>query len=600
VVQLKRILMTIIFLLLLCSQGLAFSTLSIDSAGFVSNDPNLNGDAWLLTVVMDGNAQEAVGTIEANDMTGEGGSHALHDLTIKTQFLENSCEYDINRNYDPSVYKYTIYSKKGLWAWSADAYRSECESKSNFWRVIPASSNLITYDVYCITRDQVGVPATIKTPIESFEAELVVSSQGDTYTAIIENKGETSVKAGRVMYAKWHGGLSSGESCPNIASEGYIGMNGPDGNWRLTKNIYYNSYRNYDQSYVQPALDHILDVLYADDVPSKESAETVVTRLQSLNKKADDALSSFGDQTSSGAEATVEGSLYSGKISIDLDRALTFPVISMYVKTSWLGIYIPVGKPKIISLSSNEFEEGSTGYITAQIKNVGTATGAFEVAVDCPNPFSLSTTTRKITLDSGADGKVTIPFTGTTNEVSEAKCSVKAYDVNNPSIYDQSSVTVKVTCMNICVPGSTRCEGKERMKCTGCAWELIPGDTSCDIDCHEDSDCNDEDLCTKDSCVFNKCVYTLRDFPGCEGEMDDRRRECEAKGGNYIPAKDAPWYKPWRSDQPDKCRIPHFSILGIGLIILGVILLIWLVEPLMIILIVLGAIIQLLATLGLI
>lgn len=562
----------------------AFSTLSIQPAGFSSNDKYLNGEAWLLTVSEDGNSQYAEGYIEAEDITGSDGQHAKQDLTIKTDVTEQSCDYQLKQNYDPNIYAYDLQLiKSSVASWSVNKYVSQCEEKSNYYWAFLAEGGLFVYDVYCMTRDKIGVPGTVKTPVTNFEAKISMTAAGDTETGTISSTGAKSARLANIGYAHWAGSLSSGESCPNLGSEGYYVVHDESGNWVLNKKYLYNTYLSYKQNTYDQVESEIINEIYSYSVITTSSLNRLKTSVNNLDYYARDATNEFGYKDFK----VTQNSISNGQAHMVLDRLIQFPVITMHVKASWLGIVAPVGEPDITSVSSKTFEEGKTGYITVALKNKGDVTASFGLSADCESPFKQIGTALTISnLGAGKSTTKSIPITATTNKDLSKYCTVEAYDLNNPNMKDSRKVTVSVTPIRLCDPGDERCDGETHKVCNsaGSAWVKTDSDK-----CKGDDDDDDDP-------VEELCVYTK---DGEDIELYTTQKDCcELKGGRFDPGYDAPWYKFWEKDKPAKCYIGHVSVLGIMLIIAGIGLFFTPMGPYAFVISGIGVIIQILAGLG--
>ncbi len=580
------IMASIVMLFATLNSALAFSTLSIQPAGFSSNDQYLNGEAWLLTVSEDGNSQYAQGTINAENIKTSDGKYAQHDLTIKTNVLEQSCDYQLKQNYDTNIYKFDLQKiASGVASWDVDKYVNQCEAKSNYyWAFIADTGWVVTWDVYCVTGDKVGVPGNIKTPVTNFQSEISMTANGLTEKGTISSMGEKSIRLSNIGYAHWAGSLTSGESCPIVGAEGYNVIHDETGKWVLSKKYLYDQYISYKTNSYDRIEDAAISEIIQNTALSKGTVMALENEIEKLNYYANEATNEFGY-----TDFTVtSNSLSDGQAHMELSKLIQFPVITMHVKASWLGIVAPVGKPDIKSVSSEEFEEGKTGYITVKVKNVGDATASFGLSASCEDPFKqvgTALTISNLAPDSTSTKK--IPITATTNKDIIKECTVSVYDLNNPNMKDTSTVSVSSYPIALCTPGDERCDGEVHKVCNnaGSAWVDSGSDKCKKPDCTRDSDCDDDDdACTIDSCTDGKCNFKYQISTECPGEelceykkdgqtheeYTDKKSCCELKGGRWDPGYKAPWYNPWKEDRPATCYLPHVSILGIALIVVGI------------------------------
>jgi hypothetical protein len=176
------------------------------------------------------------------------------------------------------------------------------------------------------------------------------------------------------------------------------------------------------------------------------------------------------------------GNEYSGKVTLTVNKLLQFPVLTLKIKADWLGVYVPVGKPLITSVSSTEFQTGGVSYITTKVKNIGDALGSFGVYAQCNQPFSFVGTTEFINLNPNEEGVVNLKISGTCSQKIQGSCNVYAYDRNNPNNKDSKTVSVSCTPIVLCNAGETRCNGKVIEQCNqaGSGWNAIQ---TCDYTC---------------------------------------------------------------------------------------------------------------------
>jgi hypothetical protein len=588
----KNLILTLICIISLTfsiASGFAFSTLSVSQNDFVSNDNYLDGKAWLLTVSEDGNSQSAKGTIQGEKLKTDDGGYAKSDLTIKTEVTEQSCDYNLRQNYDPDIYVYNLQLiKSNAWSWELDKYIDQCEDKSQgAWGFIEGKYNYYIYNVYCLTKHKIGVPGSIKSPTTNFEAKLTVQKDSDSKTATISSTSAKSVKLSNVAYAHWAGSLSSGEQCPDPGSEGYMIVHDETGNWVLTKSRLYDSYLSYKQNTFD---DFIYDDM-ADEISrwtgvSIDTIDNLQSRINDLNSRANNAITEFGYSDF----RVTSNSLSSGQAHIELDRTIQFPVITMHVKADWLGIVIPVGEPKITSISAEDFEEGKNGQIKVTVKNIGDATASFGISASCESPIKQVGTAQTISnLRDGSQKTVTITLSGATNKEVTKKCTVNVYDLNNPDMKDSDTVTVTLKPIRLCDPGETRCDGETQKICNkdGSAWEKTDSKACIKPDCTKDSECADNSACTQDKCVSGKCENTYVISSTCPGEkfcvysvdgneynkVTTEKDCCELQGGRYDPGVQPAWYEFWKSAKEPKCYISKISLFAILAMVAGGVLL---------------------------
>lgn len=555
----KLFLITIFAMLLLIPFSFALTPLSISSVGFDSNDPDLQGQAWLVTFALRGD-NSFIGTISAEDIKSDDGKIAENDLTISAELTSNSCNYNLRtRSADPNVFEYGVQiqevSQLSFIHPNIVDFGNQCISKSNYYFVYGVTgTGFLQTTMYCITKDRVGVPATVETPIENFEADIQVIAKGQTSTGTINSVDSNSVNIPPVAFATWVGSFSSGETCPDIAASGFVGMNGKNGNWILIRQTTYNSYLNSLDNF-QNAENRVVDEIFGDGLTSSDQSvvDDYIGQINTVNSRARSTQGEVTFSTSSGKQASVSGSLSNGKVNIDLERSLSTPVITAKIDADFLGIFIPVGQPEIVALSASPFTEGTNGNIQVSIRNVGDVSSKFSVGASCSSPFSTSSTIRETRLLSpNQQETINIPISATTNDATQTgTCTVSVFDAERPQDRVTQSITVSVSCLQICNAGETRCnlENKEECSSNSCSWVDLGESNECKETCSSDVDCFDNNACTSDKCVSNQCQITPLTTSECTG-VPPPPPPNECKEGETLVTKEK--------------KIGALAILGIG------------------------------------
>lgn len=485
----------ILAILILSTFVSAFTTLSLSRVDFSSNDPQLNKPAWLLTVVDDGNDQSAVGTFESDQIKrSSDGATAQHDITISIADSKNTCEYAFQSEGTPI---YSVEMTRVSWAF----YASECEAMPGAWY-----ARRSWFDGYCFTRTKTAGLTPLGTPTNAIESTVKAQVGGETVQGVVTNTGQKSVNLGSRAYASWSGNLVSGSQCPNPLDSGVTGIKRGD-EFTVVNKAAYDAYR-VDQS-------DLLSCLSAVD--GEANFRSCVT---AYNAKTNALLVKTNRAPFS--TAVVSG----GKASFSLPAAFQYPVITLRVDAAWLGIFIPVGEPKIVSASDVSFIEGSQGVTKVVVKNVGSARGSFNIGVSCDAPADRTGASQVVTVNPGEAKTVELSITGQAGDrTAETSCEVTATDVNNPSNTDSRSFEVTIKPLALCTPGQSRCLDKTIEVCgaEGASWianQVCPngcvvedGAYTCSepVACDTDKDCDDNDAMTKDQCVGvleTQCKYT--------------------------------------------------------------------------------------------
>jgi len=495
----------IIALLFTLQSALAFATLSVSHVDFTSNDPNVNGPAWLLNVVENGNAQYATGTFTP---VRADGATSTQPLTIEITSTQNTCQYAFQNQQTP-VYNVQL---NPLSIWTGF---TACQQTPGFVAYVKEP---ISLSAFCIVRTQTATVTPLATPTTIIKSDLTVTAAGQSYKATITNNGMTSAALGSQAYASWTGNLVSGSQCPNPLDSMVMGVN-QGGNFRITSKSAYDQYDPNQQDLKSCISTAINNGIYYSHTQS-------VSCINEYNNRANNVIQKVNSGPFVNASVTPI-STTSGIATLQLPQLVQFPTFTLKVKADWIGIVVLVGKPRILSASDIVFSEGDKGYSRVVIQNIGTATGSFGVSATCNAPFAFTGTTQTIKLAIGATGFVDLPITvSTSGKQVKNTCTVTAQDLNQPSNTDTKTFSATGNPIKICTPLEKRCINSKIQSCNqqGTDWtdqEVCPngctmsnGVPICQESaaCTKDSDCNDNDPTTTDACVgvLNKhCQYTI-------------------------------------------------------------------------------------------
>lgn len=441
-----------------------FRTLSISNINYISNDPNIGGKAWTMTVVQDGSGEYAVGYKDAEDIK-TADWQAEGDVKIEMNVNKETCEYSISQQTARKLYRLSYYEDY----WAIDPFQiawgnfvTNCYAKSNiFASAIPRGSAFNPGGLCIYATQEDAVIGSLSTVSERFESTISVTSEGKTYSLPINNKNQRSASYSDKLYAYWAGNLVSGDQCP-IPSGQNIEAIYKSAKWRLVDSSKYTDWK--------VAYNNVVSCINVEGQTASFCVGKVNTLLDSYL-----AIKSF--VSNGGASAQTSGTLDAGKVTINMAKQIQYPVITISIDADWIGaiaIVKPVGKPQIVSLQCQDFETGANGNIKATIKNIGNAQGSFDISASCNPPIS-SNVIESISLSPNEQGSRFIGITGTSEDSDTSVCTVKAYDRNNPSIFDTKTVSCTVKGIVTCNPGDKRCNYRDIEQCNtaGTKWERI-------------------------------------------------------------------------------------------------------------------------------
>lgn len=448
---------------------IGFSTLSLSRADFVSNDPDVGGEAWVLLIALSGSGESAQGSFNAEQIQDASDNvKATQNFEMKSRIIENKIEYTIQNDFD-QFYTLNYQYNRVI---NVAATENNCKNTPGFFifKSVPVFDPFPKGDTVCILKQSAGIKGIIRDDFKRiFTAEISTVKGGIETKTNINTIDAISARLGDFGFVRWEGFLATDVNEPTPSGQDVCAL-------------YNNGWKTIDcsdfQSWKSKATpESVLSCLSASGSINNVAANCVqnVNNAASLVQqgKAFTAIGGSG-QTFSGIASGTESS---GKVTIDLPRLYTIPLLTMKLKTSYIGkiqINIPVGKPDIISVSSQKFQTGSNGFISVTVKNIGTAMGAFDVSATCNPPFSSNDRIR-INLDPQETDIILLTLTASVTQPITGTCTVKASDVNNPNNFDTAQVGVEATNIQICNPGTKKAEGRFILQCNqfGSGFDII-------------------------------------------------------------------------------------------------------------------------------
>jgi len=439
--------------------GEGFTVTSISTSQVITEDTNLR-DAWFfVNVVANGGAQSVVGTITPEETKAMSGYETEYPLEIKMSTVSEDVYYNI-RNDGIPIYQYRMVEVGAL---------STCPPGTS-WTWVVATGILPSR--ICVIKDQIGVKGSFESPTTSFNADITLTARGTSITKSISNAG---AEGGSVEFwdgntlratAQWTGSLVTGDAPPNannyVATFSHYGDQ-PE-KWRIARLDQWNAYEN-----ARDITDNNFNTMDWGDV--WRSLDLIETGIDNVNQ-ASYQLVTTDTSFTTGATVVNPTDINNGKVKLSLDRRISFPQILFKVRADWLGVRIPVGKPQIVSISSEPFASGTPGSIEVTVRNIGDGIATFDAVVSGCLPFEqrYGVGTDRITLHPGQTGTIVIQLShataGATAEDICRDCTVRVYDYNKPSNYDTRTVQVCMTPVQVCIPDKYWVDGNCIMHCT--------------------------------------------------------------------------------------------------------------------------------------
>ncbi|MCK5333812.1 MAG: hypothetical protein KAJ24_04825 [Candidatus Aenigmarchaeota archaeon] len=443
-----------------------FNDIALSSVDYLSNDPVIGGKSWVLTIVQNCQGRYAVGTFEKSMIQdSKDNAQAENDFKITTSLDEQKCEYAIQIQGNP-IYHLNYETKNLKFGWGAGGFEDECNAKTG--TLFFANDG---WDYTCFWGTETAKHGILGTPSTTFKSTIKLESGGETKTATISNTGSRSVQIGDIGSAYWNGNLVTGDQCPS-ASDYRISAAYQSGVWKTIDENKYNEYLGHHQSELELCINRYIH--YGTETPASCTAKYNVMESNALAGKK---LVSVG-----GSIGETQGAVYNGKVYLEPVKALQYPMITLRLNVDWLGLFIPVGEPKVLYASSQDFRTGTTGIIDSQIQNVGSGEGAFNVYATCDAPFSQQGGSYTVYLAPTEVISVSIPITASASTETDGTCTICAQDINVPTKKHCRSVSVTVKPQLLCTPNDRRCNGNYIEQClaAGTGWSTVQ---ECDLGC---------------------------------------------------------------------------------------------------------------------
>lgn len=517
------LLIVLIMSSLVYAQGEGFTVTSVSTSEVISKSTDPTKTYWIINTQLSGGGQAIAGAINPEDIKRfTGGKYTTKQpISIEVKTSNEQIFYNVINEGVP-IYKYSLTTTEGpvncplnVCYVAADA--PACSANTGWDIPVGKSFWGKVKKRFCIEKTQAGIKGVYDNPTVTFNANILLKVGSITKVKTICSGAITGCDGSSISFddvgtATWSGSLVTGESAPN--QNNYVAIKRLDSNtWQIARRSTYDSYfpkiDDADQK-----LNSVQNTYAGEQDPTKAERE-IKDAITPVNNAGTTLL---GEDTSFTSSPFTKDS-NTGKVTVTLDRKLTSPNLVFRLRADWLGIVIPAGQPKILSITADKFNSGETGIVRVQLQNTGEVQGTFSAMLVGCEPFIQSTTTqsaRKTILPGDID-EITIPVSGgSLSEDTLKTCTVKVYEVNEPSIETTSSVDLQLEKAKVCVPNRVFADGNIIKRCNkdGSAIEVVKkckygvesdgkGGLVCSInpgekakyECIEDSDCETDAIC---------------------------------------------------------------------------------------------------------
>jgi len=458
---------------------------SISQVDVVSNVEGLSGQSWRIRIV-GGTAgtDEIIFTPVGQEFSGDfvlrSGSQTIERVTtLKVTPLENYCIYNtILYPEDHEVFEGDFLYKE-FWTWESDQildFKDSCSwSKTS-------QVGLVSWGVSCFKRGLTrGIPADIETPDERFSTRVTITPSGKSPESKVIGTAEkvsgVSTSIGENSVIHWLGNIQSGSQCPIADDEIAMFSTQFGNNWVVVDERAYNQYLDW-HVYGGKIIECLRDAM---EVRKKGEAEISIGGIVIKAKTPQDVLDTCADEykktvdnsikeITSGEFGRTETIIEQGKGKLKIDifnsgegRLLSYPEFLIYMKAGWVGIKTTAGEPKILSASSEKFNEATPGNIIVNVKNIGDFPGSFELRANCQAPFS-SRAVETFSLDGGESTTRNLDLTADSASIEETEICKSCEIIFRETIHPEQPQDT--TTVSVCFEQKKECTKEEKF-CSG-------------------------------------------------------------------------------------------------------------------------------------
>lgn len=157
-------------------------------------------------------------------------------------------------------------------------------------------------------------------------------------------------------------------------------------------------------------------------------------------------------------------SLSGSKVTVELERRLTNPTVTLTLPAEWIGVLRAQGKPDVtMSGECTATAGGLGGNALVSVKNIGPGTGRFALSSQCSGAIGLSGFSNIIELAAGASKTVSVSVSAPVG-AGASTCDFTATDMGGGGS-DTATGTCKIVEPRECIIGATGNNGLDIIEC---------------------------------------------------------------------------------------------------------------------------------------
>ena len=440
----------IVILAILASQGkLPFSIGSglvtgVSLLNSISNDADLDSSFFRVAYTPDVGSENIVAQFDDTKFDKlTPGFNTDYDLTIGAKVSKQTVNYKINPGSGSrdAVYLYSILTLTS----SIFKSPSACPNSGNVETIAEHKELAFTKQIrYCVTKTGIGRFGDFDNPTSTADIDINIKrSDGRTYTKTVSNAGENPknqdfYENGKLIARGYlvHASNSAGASPKSTVQ--YRAMYSTLINtWVVVTRSDYDTYNN-KKDYIESKASEMRSR------PSSNSLKLVETAIDDIEFSYI-PFQKFGTVKNFGEKNSYLEFLYSSSQIQLIDVNLVIDV-----QARWLGVKSSVSKPDIRNLECKDFT--SSGSITFDIYNTGETSKFTPRLINC-GTIQQSQQLRDIEVSKYGSERVNIPINIAANEGSTQTCTIRVYNSQKSSLYDEDFVSCTSKKLGICSPG---------------------------------------------------------------------------------------------------------------------------------------------------
>jgi len=411
--------------------GSGASTLAISEFKYITNDAQY-ATAYTILEAVDGSSGKQAVTLSPDQILQLTGTvRTPGPVYLETNLVNQTCRYSLKNDSIP-VYTYS---------WVPTYYNQysncDCQVIISSGCTAVCTSGTCGYNPHVcagITRTKVGDIYPIDS-VAHYDSQMQISL-GDLGIIALSPLVKNGEIAG-VMRASFVGSWQGDQSCP-VPSTDTVLFRPLNTNQLLPKSSYYVS-----------------TIIQQNAIPP-----TPEMGIEGYNSIEQNFISSNPSQSSYCSNVNYSGP--STTYSCTPTSSVAVPAVRLIVNANLVGVVLPSGQPKIISVSGGTASPGQTVNLAVTVQNIGNDSDSFDVSLT--GPVALSFASARLNLSAGATGTANIQLQGAGVI---GNYTVRAASVNAPLNTDSASARIEIEpfCDREPEPGKTRVATEY-----GCYW----------------------------------------------------------------------------------------------------------------------------------